>query len=184
MSTVPPAQPAQPHTLLEDSIAILQAILFVALGLMLLKHAELATGGTAGLSFLLHYATNLPLGGLLFAVNLPFYIFAYLVFGRAFTVKTFVAVTLLSLATAYLPRLLTFGKVEPWFAAACGGVMVGVGLLMLIRHRCSLGGLGVLVFYLQERFGWRAGKVQMLADALIVLAACFILPPLRSYCPS
>ena len=184
MSTVPPAQPAQPHTLLEDSIAILQAILFVALGLMLLKHAELATGGTAGLSFLLHYATNLPLGGLLFAVNLPFYIFAYLVFGRAFTVKTLVAVPLLSLATAYLPRLLTFGKVEPWFAAACGGVMVGVGLLMLIRHRCSLGGLGVLVFYLQERFGWRAGKVQMLADALIVLAACFILPPLRSYCPS
>jgi uncharacterized membrane-anchored protein YitT (DUF2179 family) len=29
----------------------------------------------------------------------------------------------------------------------------------------------VLVLYLQERFGWRAGKVQMAMDCAIVLAA-------------
>lgn len=170
---------AQGHSVAEDTFAILQGTLFVALGLMLLKQVDLAIGGTAGISFLIHYATGWSLAGLFFLVNIPFYVFAYRAFGRSFTLKTFSAVTLLSCVTAYLPRLISFGNAEPWFAAVCGGVMIGMGLLILIRHRCSLGGLGVLVFYLQDRFGWRAGKVQMALDALVVLAACFVIPPLQ-----
>ena len=38
----------------------------------------------------------------------------------------------------------------------------------------SLGGLNVLVLYLQERLGWRAGKVQMVIDSLIVLGAFWV----------
>jgi uncharacterized membrane-anchored protein YitT (DUF2179 family) len=48
---------------------------------------------------------------------------------------------------------------------------MGEGTLMLFRHRASLGSFNVLVLYLQERFGWRAGKVQMAFDCAIVLAA-------------
>jgi uncharacterized membrane-anchored protein YitT (DUF2179 family) len=40
---------------------------------------------------------------------------------------------------------------------------------VLFRHRASLGGFNVLVLYLQERFGWRAGKVQMAFDCAIVV---------------
>jgi uncharacterized membrane-anchored protein YitT (DUF2179 family) len=47
-------------------------------------------------------------------------------------------------------------------------------MLMLFRHRASLGGLNVLVLYLQERFGWRAGKVQMALDSLIVLGGLVV----------
>ena len=169
----------QAHSAIEDTFAVLQGSFFVGLGLMLLKKVDLAIGGTAGISILIHYATGWSLGGLFFLVNLPFYVFAYRVFGKMFTIKTFLAVTLLSGITAYLPHLISFERAVPWFAAVCGGVLIGMGLLILIRHRCSLGGLGVLVFYLQERFGWRAGKVQMIADAAIVLAACFVLPPLQ-----
>jgi uncharacterized membrane-anchored protein YitT (DUF2179 family) len=45
------------------------------------------------------------------------------------------------------------------------------GLVSLFRHRASLGGLNVLALYLQDRFGWRAGRVQMALDAMIVLAS-------------
>jgi uncharacterized membrane-anchored protein YitT (DUF2179 family) len=47
-------------------------------------------------------------------------------------------------------------------------------MLILFRHRASLGGMNVLVLYLQERLGWRAGTVQMGIDALIVLGALYI----------
>ena len=47
-------------------------------------------------------------------------------------------------------------------------------MLILFRHRASLGGLNVLVLYLQERLGWRAGKVQMAMDSLIVLGALWV----------
>ena len=51
-----------------------------------------------------------------------------------------------------------------------GPLFVALGVV-LFRHRASLGGFNVLVLYLQERFGWRAGKVQMAMDCAIVLAA-------------
>ena len=44
-------------------------------------------------------------------------------------------------------------------------------MLILFRHRASLGGFNVLVLYLQERFGWRAGRIQMALDCTIVLCA-------------
>ncbi|HSX90893.1 MAG TPA: YitT family protein, partial [Pseudomonas sp.] len=53
---------------------------------------------------------------------------------------------------------------------------MGLGLLMLFRHRASLGGVNILALYLQERFELRAGKVQMGIDVLIVLAAVAIVP--------
>jgi uncharacterized membrane-anchored protein YitT (DUF2179 family) len=48
---------------------------------------------------------------------------------------------------------------------------------MLIRHKASLGGLGILVIHLQNTRGWRAGKLQMAADCLILSAAMFIRDP-------
>ena len=54
---------------------------------------------------------------------------------------------------------------------------MGLGLLMLFRHRASLGGVNILALYLQERFGLRAGAVQMGVDAAIVLASIFVVAP-------
>jgi uncharacterized membrane-anchored protein YitT (DUF2179 family) len=48
---------------------------------------------------------------------------------------------------------------------------MGTGMLILFRHRASLGGFNVLVLYLQERFGWRAGLIQMVLDCSIVVLA-------------
>jgi uncharacterized membrane-anchored protein YitT (DUF2179 family) len=52
-----------------------------------------------------------------------------------------------------------------------GGLLAGVGLLVLFRHQASLGGINVLVLYLQERYGLRAGVVQLCLDALILAAS-------------
>jgi uncharacterized membrane-anchored protein YitT (DUF2179 family) len=46
-----------------------------------------------------------------------------------------------------------------------------MGILALVRHQASLGGINMVAFYIQNRFGWRAGKVQMGIDCAIVLAS-------------
>jgi uncharacterized membrane-anchored protein YitT (DUF2179 family) len=69
-------------------------------------------------------------------------------------------------------------SVDRLFAAVMGGFLIGVGLLMVVRHRASLGGLGVLALYLQNSRGWRAGKVQMAADFAILAAGLVIRDPL------
>ncbi|MFO1250590.1 MAG: YitT family protein [Inhella sp.] len=166
-----PSSPAQRHRPYEDVQALLTGTLFVALGLALFQRAGLVTGGTVGLAFLAHYASGLPFGPLFFCINLPFYALAWKRMGARFTLKTLAAVSLLTLLTAWLPQWLRIASVHPLFAAVGGGLLVGAGFIILFRHRASLGGLNVLVLWCQERFGLRAGWLQMGIDATILLAA-------------
>ena len=79
----------------------------------------------------------------------------------------------LSLATlaAALVLWVRSGSARAHFAAVGGGLLAGAGFLILFRHHASLGGLNVLVLWLQEKRGWRAGKLQMGIDLAILLAA-------------
>ena len=159
------------HSVLEDLQALATGTLFVALGVMLFKQAGMVTGGTAGIAFVMHYAAGWPFGAVFFVINLPFYVLAWRRMGPRFTIKTFLAVGLLALLTELLPRWLVLGAVHPLFAAIGGGLLAGAGFLILFRHQASLGGLNVLVLWLQDHRGWRAGKVQMGIDLAILLAA-------------
>jgi uncharacterized membrane-anchored protein YitT (DUF2179 family) len=167
------------HAWYDDALALGTGTLFIALGLALFTHAGLLTGGTAGIALLVHYAGGWGFGPLFFAINLPFYALAWRVMGRAFTLKTFAAVTLLSTLASAVPRWADIARVDPWFAAVGGGLLTGAGFLMLFRHQASLGGLNVLVLWLQQRLGWRAGWVQLGIDATILAAALAWVAPGR-----
>ncbi len=167
-ATLPGSLPAR-HAAFEDLLALLTGTLLAALGLVLFQQAGLVTGGTVGLSLLLHYTAHVPLPIALLLVNAPFYGLACLRMGREFTLKTLLAVSLMSLFAWLLPQGLAVARIDPVVAAVLGGLLCGVAILVLFRHRASLGGLNVLALYLQERLGWSAGKVQMGLDALIVL---------------
>ena len=167
------------HAWYDDLLAFGTGTLFIAIGVTMYTHAGLLTGGTAGLAFLAHYASGLGFGPLFFAINLPFYLLAWWRMGRAFTLKTFAAVSLLSLLTSVVPRWAGFALLDPWFAALAGGLLMGAGFLMLFRHHGSLGGLNILVLWLQQRFGWRAGWVQMGIDGTILLGALAVVEPRR-----
>ena len=170
-----PAAPAPlPHTLLEDAAAIFTGVLMISVGVALFKQAGLVTGGMAGLAFSLHYATHIGFGVWFFVLNLPFYWLAVRKMGWAFTVKTFCAVGLLAVVSELQPLFLSLERVQAPYAAVVGGILMGVGMLVLFRHRCSLGGVGIAALFLQERYGWRAGYVQMALDCLILLSAFFI----------
>ena len=165
------------HTHAEDALALLTGVLLISVGVAFYRSAGLLTGGTAGLAFLAHYGFNVGFGAAFFVINLPFYWLAWRKMGGTFTLKTFAAVALLSLLTELEPRFLQFAQLDPLYAALAGGTITGTGFLVLFRHRASLGGLGILVLWLQDHFGWRAGKVQMGVDCTIVLLALLVMPP-------
>lgn len=144
--------------------------------MMMFTQAGLLTGSTAGLAFVLHYATGWSFGAIYFALNVPFYWFAWKYISRAFTIKTFVSVAILSLIVEYGPALVHFDYLHPAFAAVAGGLLMGAGVLFLARHKSSLGGATIVSLYLQDRFGIRAGKVQMVIDCVVVMLALWIVP--------
>jgi len=167
------------HSLIEDAQGIVYGATMAAFGIVILTHLGLVTGQTAGLAVLISYATGWGFGPVFFAVNLPFYIVGYLRMGLAFTVKTFVAVALLSGLSIWMPQHLSFATLNPWLGAVLFGFLSGSALLALFRHGASLGGVGIVALMLQERLGWRAGWVQLAFDA-VLFAAAFLVTDTRT----
>ncbi|WGH78819.1 YitT family protein [Jannaschia ovalis] len=177
MSNEPHQPRAVPHSLLEDVQGIALGCALCALGILFLTQAALITGQTAGLAVLLTYATDLPFGIWFFLVNLPFYWLGWTRMGARFVVKTVIAVSLVSALTALMPTVLRFDYVHPVAAAALAGAVIGLGLMAVFRHGASLGGIGILALWMQERFGIQAGWVQLGFDGILFLAAFALLDP-------
>ncbi len=176
---IPVPVPSLRHGRYEDAQALFAGTLFVAMALMLFGQAGLLIGSTAGIAFLLHYLTDISFGKLFFAINLPFYWFAWTRMGREFTVKTFLSVALLSALTEMFPHVMHVDYLDPLFAAVLGGLLLGTGCLFLARHKSCLGGATIVALYLQNRHGMRAGKVQLVIDCTVLALALFVVPPER-----
>lgn len=162
------------HNLVEDLFALLVGTLFVGLGFYLLDYCGLLMGGTAGLALAVTHFWDLSFGKVFFFVNIPFYGLAILRKGWIFTIKTFVCVTCTSLWADYLPTMVALQQIDLFLAVALAGSLIGTGMLILFRHGGSLGGIGVLAIYLQERIGVNGGRVQMAVDVLIICVGFFL----------
>lgn len=166
------------HSMPEDLLALVVGALFVSLGLLLFKQQGFLTGGTAGLALVITKLAPFSFGQVFFVINLPFYWLAFSRMGWRFTLNTFVSVAAVSLLADNLPIVIEFSRVSALFAAIMGGLLIGTGMLIFFRHRSSLGGVGILAFYVQERFGFSAGRFQMGVDVVIVGVGFFLVPPL------
>lgn len=164
------------HNFFDDTQAIFTGALFISVGILVFTKAGILTGSTAGIAFLLHYWTHISFGKLYFVINLPFYWFAWKQMGQIFTIKTFIAIALLSVLTEYAGSMISFDYVHPLYAAILGGLMLGSGFLFLARHHASIGGAAILSLYCQEKLGIPAGKIQLGIDTVVVLLALLIVP--------
>jgi len=147
----------------------------VSLGFVFYAQSMISTGSTAGIAFLIHYFSGLDFGLLFFVINIPFYIFSIWYMGLKFTIKSFVAVSMVSFFAIVFPQWISIESINPIFAAITGGGLIGMGVLSLYRHKISLGGVNMLALYVQENFGWSAGYFKLIIDILVIGAAFFVL---------
>lgn len=164
------------HRPWEDVLALLVGTTLVALGVQFLGAGGLITGQIAGLALIGAHLTPYSFGAVFFALNLPFYVLAVLRMGWLFTVKTFTAVTLVSVFSEALARSVDLSAVPMPLAAALAGVQIGAGMLVLFRHGASLGGVGIVALMVQERTGFRAGNVQLIVDLGVFALAAALFP--------
>ena len=162
------------HSMRENLLALILGSALVSLGVIFFNKVGLLTGGTAGLAIFLTKVSDFSFGQVFFALNLPFYLLSITRMGWRFTLNTFIAVTIVSFAVDHLHHVIEIARIDPFYAALLGGGMIGIGMLVIFRHKMSLGGFNILALFLQERFGIRAGKVQMALDCSIVVMSLFI----------
>ncbi|MEL7216467.1 MAG: YitT family protein [Pseudomonadota bacterium] len=165
------------HAPWEDVQGILASVLLCGLGLAFYEQLGLVTSGIAGLALVLSYLSGFEAGMLFFLLNLPFYGLAISRMGWYFTLKSFAAVAVLSVVIEMQPSLIDLSRLDPLYGAVIAGLITGFGLLGVFRHRASLGGVGILAIYLQDRFSIRAGLTQLALDTFIFALAFAAVSP-------
>lgn len=150
--------------------AILQA---TALRIFLVP-ALLASGGVSGLSQIIHYYTDWPIGLMVFLGNVPLFFLGWRYLGGLrFALRTAFAVILFSilvdLPLAWVPEhgLTT----DPVLNALYGGVISGIGFGLVYRGRGTSGGTDILARILSHWRGIPISQSYLLTDALIIFLA-------------
>lgn len=157
------------HSYMEDGVAIITGACFVALGVLFLQSCQLASGGITGLTLVTEHLVDLPFSVLFIVLNLPFFLLALLRMGRVFACSSFVGASLVSVVNEVLNMSVEIHIASPYIGGLIGGFLMGVGMLMLFRHRCSIGGFNILAIYLQEKGLISAGKIQLLLDISVLI---------------
>ena len=164
------------HSWAEDVLGILTGTFVASLGLFLLQSAGSVTGGTAGLSLLLGYATTWPFWPLFAVINLPFAVLAVWQRGWSFTVRTAISIGLVSGWSIVHQSMVVLDSLNAVYGTLGGNLLAGVGLLILFRHRASLGGVNIVALIVQDRWGFRAGWTMMIFDVMIIASALLVVP--------
>lgn len=131
-------------------------------------------GGVTGVSMLLAAATGLPLSVLLPLINLPFIALAYRQLGRAFALRSILAIAALAvvLATVHFPDVTP----DLVLTAVFGGFFIGAGIGLAIRGRAVLDGTEIAALIISKWSGHlRVGDVILGFNVVIFFAAIWVL---------
>jgi uncharacterized membrane-anchored protein YitT (DUF2179 family) len=140
-------------------------------GFLLTNH--FIDGGATGISLLISALTKIPLYALLILVNIPFIILGYKTIGRAFAIKTALAISGLALVVATVHfRDVTKDNL---LVAVFGGFFLGAGIGLSVRGGAVIDGTEVLAIYLSRKIGTTIGDIIILINIIIFSAAAYFL---------
>ncbi len=140
-------------------------------GFLLTNH--FIDGGATGISLLISALTSIPLYVLLIAINIPFVLLGYKIVGRAFAIKTMLAISGLALvvATVNFPDITK----DNLLVAVFGGFFLGAGIGLSVRGGAVIDGTEVLAIYLSRKFGTSIGDIIILINVMIFSVAAYFL---------
>jgi len=159
---------------IKDFILITLGIFSAAFGFkgfLLTNH--FIDGGATGISLLISALTPMPLYALLILINIPFILLGYKILGKAFAIKTALAICGLALVVATV----TFPDVtkDNLLVALFGGFFLGAGIGLSVRGGAVIDGTEVLAIYLSRKMGTTIGDIIILINILIFSAAAYFL---------
>ncbi len=143
----------------------------VAVNLFIIPN-KLLSGGLSGISLMLQYTVNIPMGVTILVLNIPLLALSILKINKRFTIFTILGTVSLSIfliTTAPLNSILAPVE-EAYRLLYCiyGGVLSGVGLGVVFSNEGSTGGLDIIAMYVKKKYGIEIGIVSFTINFLIV----------------
>ena len=162
----------------KDYVMITIAMLSYCIGwAVFLLPNNITTGGVAGVTSILFWATGIPVQFSYFTINAVLLLFALKILGLKFCLKTIFAVTVLTVAVGiatenYTGHLLSD---QPFMAAIIGSVFCGCGVGLGLANNGSTGGTDIIAAILNKYRDISLGRVIMICDVIIITSSYFVL---------
>ena len=160
--------------LIKEFFFIILGILIAGFGLKsFLIPNGFIDGGITGISLLISFLTPISVSILIFILNIPFMFLANKHIGKTFAIKTFLAISGLSLSLIFIQYpVITPDKL---LVAVFGGFLLGAGVGLAVRGGSVLDGTEVLSIYLNKKTGWSIGEIIFIINVIIFSFAASLL---------
>lgn len=136
---------------------------------------NIAPGGLTGVATMLNYLFGLPIGAMIFVMNIPLFFWAFYESGRGFLIKTMVGTALASAFIDIFQAMLPFYSGNILLAAIFGGALSGLGLGLIFARGGSTGGTDIIAVSLNKRFPHiSTGRLMLISDAVVLSAAALV----------
>lgn len=166
-------------------------LLFITLGLFIyslgwaafLLPYQITTGGTTGISAIIYYSTGFPIQYSYFLINALLMTFAVKILGPRFSIKTGIAIFMMTFLLAFLQKVingpdgippLVLGENQDFMACLIGAVMCGVGLGIVFNSNGSTGGTDIIAAIVNKYKDVTLGRMIMICDVVIITSCYFI----------
>lgn len=176
-----------------DYIAITFGSIIMAIGIgVFLVDAKVVPGGVSGLSMAIHYLTNntVPVGLMIWVLNVPLYIWGVKVLGKRFGVRTFYGFTINSFFIDFFrgaipgfshirlqdtPTIQDLFHNDFFFLILIGAVLIGIGLGLIFKFKGTTAGSDIVAAILQKKYGIKPGQAIMIIDFLVIASAGLVI---------
>lgn len=156
---------------------ILLGSIIVTLGIVgFLTPNKIAMGGTSGLSIILYYLLEWPMGILLLGLNLPILLLTIKHVGRRFIIKSVLAMVLLSVFIDVFNEVLEIQAFSEnlMLSTIYGGLMTGVGLGLIFKGEASAGGGTLIARVVSNKTELKPGTVILMIDVVVVAISALV----------
>ena len=143
------------------------AIMAIGTAVFLLPN-QLSTGGFTGIATIFYYLFNFPMGTVILALNIPFFILAFFKIGKKLVIKSIIGTGLLSFFIDLFEKIPALTN-DRLLACIYGGIFIGLGLALVLKANASTGGTDLITYIA------RAYKPYIKTSSIIVMIDVIII---------
>lgn len=167
----------QKKDFLLDLLIIALGGFIASLGVNLfLTHANLLSGGAAGIGLIIEYITDFPSGYIVFFINLPLFLLSYKKLSRKFTLYSAIGMLSLSISLVITKEFSNSIKVDDILLYCIyGGTLCGIGYGLVFLRNGSTGGSDIITMLIKQKYSnFNIGSLGFALNMFIVTLGALI----------
>jgi len=162
---------------IKNYLYIIMGSALVSFGVVLFFISNsITTGGSPGFALLLYHITDLPVGMMMIAFNIPLLLIGIQYLGKSFAIRTIISIFLTSFFIDFLVKVLHIQGITDniFLASVFGGIFIGIGVGFIFQGNASAGGSTIIAKIICAKSEVKPGQIILFLDILIVISSIYV----------